>query len=183
MSPRRELGRTLSRTAGPGGNWESALALLQRNYYELAHWTGRRWDEGRFLAFLAKAYHRRGDVERAVRLFNLAGAAHRDRGDLEGAARAFESALALRQAQGRLVRRATEKGETAAQLGQAMCQANLGVVLAGLGQVDRARECLEDVLAMYEATGFPGAERVRQALAKLPPPGRLQRVIHRLLRR
>ncbi len=81
--------------AGPGGDWESALALLHGNYYRLP---GPRRDEGALLILLAKAYRRRGDVERAVRLFNLAGAAHRDRGDLEGAARAFESALALRQA-------------------------------------------------------------------------------------
>ncbi len=161
--PRPRLRRELSRTAGPGGDWESALALLHSNYYRLP---GPRRDEGGFLAFLAKAHHRRGGVERAVRLFNLAGAAHRDRGDLEGAVRAFESALAVRQTT------TTEKGEAAAQLGQAMCLANLGVVLTGLGQADRARECLEEALAVYEVTGFPGAERVRRVLAELPggPP-------------
>jgi hypothetical protein len=39
--------------AGPGENWESALALLRGNYYRMCHRLCYRWDEW---AFLVKAH-------------------------------------------------------------------------------------------------------------------------------
>ena len=147
---------------------------------EIAQEIGHRRNEGACLGSLGIAYRALGQVERAIeyheaaleisqeigdrrgegnRLGNL-GIAYRDLGQVEadgdrpGAIEYYEAALEISQ-------------EIGDRRMEGSVVGSLGIAYRDLGQVERAKEYLQQALAIFEEIKSPYAEQARRQLAEL----------------